>query len=202
VASYRITAPLEQIRNSVSKEIRERRKALNLTQKNLSTLSGVKQSLIAKIEKGTDASYSRVKAILDALDRETSKTRTKAGDIMNSPVRWVQKGDTLMRARDLMLETGYSQLPVCDGELPIGSISESTIIRQIDQEQLDEAKEQVKKSMWHVETVMDTGFPQVDEATPSSLVRYLIRFSSAVLVLRRGKVAGIITKSDLMKLLT
>ncbi len=48
---------------------------------------------------------------------------------------------------------------------------------------------------------MDDPFPQVGEDAPVSLVANLLRVYPAVLVHRKEKVAGIITKADLLKTL-
>lgn len=60
-------------------EIIRKRKVLNLTQKQVSQLAGVSQSLIAKLESGKiDPSYTKVKAILDVLDRLETKAEVIA----------------------------------------------------------------------------------------------------------------------------
>src|SRR5674476_689619 len=50
-------------------KIRQMRKRLNLSQRELANLAGVSQSLIAKIERGSiDPSYSNVRKILGAFE--------------------------------------------------------------------------------------------------------------------------------------
>jgi len=49
--------------------------------------------------------------------------------------------------------------------------------------------------------LMTDAFPQIDENYPVDTILSLLRYSQAILTTRKGKVVGIITKSDLFKLL-
>ena len=65
-------------------EVAQKRKMLNLTQKQLAKLAGVSQSLIAKLEsKKIDPSYTKVKAIFDALERLETKTEVHAAKVLS-----------------------------------------------------------------------------------------------------------------------
>ena len=52
-----------------------------------------------------------------------------------------------------------------------------------------------------VEKIMEEAFPTVSEETPLSMVSALLQHEPAVLVAKRGRVFGIITKADLLKVL-
>ena len=178
-------------------EIVTKRKTLGLTQKHLSKLACVSQSLIAKLEsRKIDPSYTKVKAIFDALRKLEMKTEMHARDILHDKVVGVQKSDTVSKAVQLMTDYGYSQLPVFDGEHAVGSILEKTILGHV-----LAGTELSQISMLPVEEIMEEGFPQVGEDAPLSLVSSLLQVYSAVLVLRKGKVMGIATKADLLKML-
>jgi predicted transcriptional regulator len=177
-------------------EIIRKRKVLNLTQKQLSQLAGVSQSLIAKLESGKiDPSYTKVKAIVDVLNRLETKAEVNASRILHNRVVGVQKDDKVSKAVQLMKDLGYSQLPVFEGERSIGSISEKTILSQV----LD-GKELTQISKLSVEDIMDEGLPQVGDDAPLSIVSSLLRSYPAVLVSNKGKVLGIVTKADLLKM--
>jgi predicted transcriptional regulator len=179
-------------------EIIRKRKVLNLTQKQVSQLAGVSQSLIAKLESGKiDPSYTKVKAILDVLDRLETKAEVSASRILHNRVVGVQRNDKISKAVQLMKDLGYSQLPVFDGERSTGSISEKTILSQV-----LAGKELAQISTLSVEEIMDEAFPQVGEDAPLPLVSSLLRSYPAVLVSRKGTVVGIITKADLLKMLS
>lgn len=178
-------------------EIPKKRKMLSLTQQRLAELSGVSQSLIAKIESGKiNPSYKKVKAIFESLRRlETSKNFC-AKEILHGKVIGVQKDDEISKAMRLMMEHGYSQLPVFDGKHLVGAITEKTILNQFlsgrDLSQISESS---------VEQIMADAFPQISEDTPLRLVSNLLQFYPAVLVSRKGAVVGIITKADLFKMI-
>ncbi len=174
-----------------------RRRRLGLTQSQLAKQAGVSQSYIAKLEaKKIEPSYTRVRAILEALQRLEQRSEARAHEIMTKEVVGVQVCDQVQSAVKLMRETSYSQLPVFDGERSVGSVSESTIIDRI----LDRRGGDVIRDRL-VSEIMDDAFPQVGEDAPVSLLTSLLRVYPAVLVSKKGEVAGIVTKADLLKTL-
>lgn len=174
-----------------------RRRRLGLTQSQLAKQAGVSQSYIAKLEaKKIEPSYTRVRAILEALQRLEQRSEARAHEIMTKEVVGVQVCDQVQSAVKLMRETSYSQLPVFDGERSVGSVSESTIIdRIVDRRGGDVIRDRL------VSEIMDDAFPQVGEDAPVSLLTSLLRVYPAVLVSKKGEVAGIVTKADLLKTL-
>ena len=93
-----------------------------------------------------------------------------------------------------MRETGFSQLPVFDGEKLVGSLTEKVILQKlVSAQNPDEVSKQ-----W-IERIMDDAFPTVNEDTPMSMVSTLLGYEPAVLVSKKGHVVGIITKADLLK---
>jgi len=179
-------------------EISKKRRILGLTQKELARLAGVSQSLIAKLESGRiDSSYTKVKAIFDALKQVEIKREVPVKEILHGEVVGVQKNDKVSKAARLMRDHDYSQLPVFDGERVVGSISEKTILSQI-----LAGKDLSQVSALLVEEVMEEAFPQVGDDTPLSLISSVLQIYPAVLVARKGKIVGIITKADLLKMLS
>jgi predicted transcriptional regulator len=177
-------------------EIAMRRKLLGLTQKQLAKLAGVSQSLIAKLESGKiDSSYTNAKGILDALKQLEIKNQINVSSILHHDIVGVQKNETVAEAVRRMVDHGYSQLPVYDGEGVVGSISEKTILLQV-----KAGKDLNLISSSLVEEIMDEALPQVGEDTPVYLISNLLEVYSAVLVLKRGKSVGIVTKADLLKM--
>jgi len=178
-------------------EIEKRRKNLGLSQKQLSKLSGVSQSMIAKIETGRiNPSYSKTKAIFDTLQNLQRKMETKAKDILQENVVGIQKSEPVSRATKTMHETGFSQLPVLDGTQPVGSISERTVLDRI-----LKGHDLSELSRLRVEEIMEEAFPSIDPETPLDVVSSLLQYSSAVLVTKKGEISGIITKADLLKII-
>jgi len=177
--------------------IAERRKRLGLTQSQLAELAGVSQSYIAKLEAGKiEPSYRRVRAILEALQRVEDGRGVRAGDIMFRDVVSVEAYEPVRRAAELMRGYGYSQLPVLEGGRVVGSISEKTIV-----ERFMDGEDGSTLAERPISEVMDEAFPQVGEETPLSLLTALLRVYPAVLVTKRGRIIGIVTKADLLKTL-
>ncbi len=178
-------------------EIGRRRRLLSMSQKQLANLAGVSQSMIAKIEnKNISPSYLKTKAIFDTLESIERRNETKAKDICHGKLVGIQSHEPISRAVRLMRETGFSQLPVFNGERLVGSLTERTIIQKL----LSSPNPEVV-SKREVETIMDDAFPMVNELTPVSMISALLQFEPAVLVLRRGRVLGIVTKADLLKVI-
>ena len=177
--------------------IAHRRRTLGLTQTQLAEKAEVSQSYIAKLEaRKIEPSYSRVRAILEVLDGLERGKETKAEEIMSTEIVSLQRDDLIRKAVDTMWETGFSQLPVMDGERPVGSITERTIIDTMRNGGAD-----VTRGEKPISTIMDDPFPQVGEEAPVSIIAGLLRIYPAILVQRREKVTGIITKADLLKTL-
>lgn len=176
-------------------EIGKRRKSLGLTQKNLAILAGVSQSIIAKIEsKKVNPSYKITKRIFDVLESLERKNQITAKQILSPKVVCVSKNDKVDKAIKLMRKHGYSQIPVCDKGQIIGSISEKTILDIFSRG--ESLSEMLNKK---VSVVMDEALPKVGEHESLTAISTLLQSNPAVLVTRKGKTVGIITKADLFK---
>jgi predicted transcriptional regulator len=177
-------------------EIKKRRLALGISQKELAASVGASQSLIAKIESNrVHPSYDVVKKIFEFLDRAEQPRTGLAKDIEKKDLVWIKRNDRVREAAEKMKQYGFSQLPVRDDkdEICVGSISE----RQIVHASLNttDPKEVYERS---VNEVMGEQFPIVDENIPVSAVAFLLQHSQAILTARKGKIVGIITPSDLL----
>ena len=178
-------------------EVAKKRRIMGLTQQKLARIAGVSQSLIAKLEsQKIDPSYTKVKAIFDALERLQTETEVRAEEVLHNEVIGIQKSDLVSKAVQTMADYGYSQLPVFDGEHAVGSISEKTIIGKV-----SAGKDLSQISKRSVGDVMEEAFPQVGEDAPLPLIASLLQVYPAVLISKKGKVVGIVTKADLLKML-
>jgi predicted transcriptional regulator len=178
-------------------EIGRRRRLLALSQKQLAKLSGVSQSMIAKIESGRiSPSYQKTKAIFDMLESLERRSEVKARDISHGKVVGVQSHEAVGKGVRVMRETGYSQLPVFAGGQVVGSLTEKVIL-----EKLVNAANPDDVSRQSVERIMEEAFPTVGEDTPVSMLSALLQYAPAVLMAKRGHVLGIITKADLLKVI-
>ncbi len=177
-------------------DIKKLRKALGLSQRELAKLAGLSQSYIAKIENGTiDPSYSNFLKIIKALEAAKSESVKVAAEIMTKDLKYVYVGSKVSEAIKLMQEWSISQVPVLDKDgSVVGMITESRLVQK-----MIEGKNIKKLQESSVEEVMEPPFPIVDESTPINLVANILNFYNAVLVSRKGKVIGIITRSDILK---
>lgn len=174
--------------------IPERRRKLGLTQSKLADLAGVSQSYIAKLEAGKiEPSYLKVKAILESLDRLERREEVLAVEIMTEDPITVQQTVTVQETAEIMRRNGFSQLPVFDGDKPVGGISERTLIDQILYQ--EDSKFASQKE---VKEIMEENWPMVTKDAPLSLLSNLLKYYPAVLVQKKGTVIGIITKADLL----
>ncbi|MCS7121389.1 MAG: CBS domain-containing protein [Archaeoglobaceae archaeon] len=172
-------------------EIKLRRKKIGVSQKKLAKLVGVSQSLIAKLECGKfDPKLSLVKKIQEVLNGLEGKKCASA--IMKSPVICASPEDVVRDVVKVMLEHGISQMPVIQEGKIVGSITENKIIKKIFEGKID----------FKVKDVMEQPFPCVGEKTPlNTIIKLLLEFP-AVLVKKDSEIVGIITKHDVMKVLT
>ncbi len=177
----------------VVRQVRRSRVLLSLTQADLAKESGTSQSLIAKLERGRlNPSYEVVRKILDSLDRLSATEESTAGDLMHDDPVMADPAETLGAALARMKKNGFSQLPVVDRGQPVGSISESAILDQIEKgADLEALKKQA------VRMSMRPSFPTVEPHTRKRTLVELLKDHEAVLVVREGKMVGLVTKSDL-----
>jgi predicted transcriptional regulator len=174
-----------------------RRRTLGLTQAELAYMAGVSQSYIAKLEaKKIEPSYSKVKAIFDALESLEEGRETKVGEIMTRGLISISGEEAVEEVVNLMNEHGFSQIPVMDDGRSIGSVTERTII-----DKLLGIDGEGHMAAMRIYEIMDDPFPQVGEDAPVSLVASMLRVYHAVLVHSKVEITGIVTKADLMKIL-
>jgi predicted transcriptional regulator len=160
------------------------------TQRQLAELVGISQAHIAKIEKeNVDPRLSTINRILHVLTEGEGK---KCGDVMTRSVISVRPSDTVFKVSRLMMKNAISQLPVIEGGKVVGTATEEGIVRNLSSTIADE----------RVEKIMQAPLPLVPENTSLSMIRPLLENHYGILVTRRGDVVGIITRSDLLKVIS
>lgn len=180
-------------------EIPRLRRALGLSQTRLASMAGVSQSTIAKIERRqTSPSYGVVKRLLDSLAtvRKHKERVATLADVRSRRVVSVSGADPLEKAVAAMRRHQFSQLPVIDGGRTVGGISERAI-----SELFLKGKTSKDFAKMRVADAMEPPFPTIDEKAPVALAAALLQHYGAVLATSRGEVSGIVTKSDLLKLI-
>jgi len=161
-----------------------------LTQRQLAELVGVSQAHIAKIEKeNVDPRLSTVNKILKVLTQGEGK---KCSDVMTRRVIWARPSDTILKVSQIMMKNAISQLPVIEDGRVIGTVTEEGIVRNLSSTIADDK----------VEKIMQTPLPLVPEDTSISMIKPLLEDHYGVLVARKGDIVGIITRSDLLKVVS
>lgn len=170
--------------------LRKMRLEAGLTQSELARLVGVSQAHIAKIESGkVDPRLSTVNKILQIL---TSRQRgKKCGEIMTREVITATPKEKIKKVSELMVRYGISQIPVVDNGKVVGMVTEEGIVRNLSPNIADEP----------VEKIMEPPLPTVSEDTDISVIKPLLEVHPGVLVMRKGELVGIITRSDLLKVI-
>jgi predicted transcriptional regulator len=105
---------------------------------------------------------------------------------MNETVISVAPDDAVREAVNLMEEEAYSQLPVLQNGVPVGSISQGDVVH---------AGENVGDHS--VSEVMSESFPTVAPGATVDEVRNLLDHYKAVMVTDGGETVGIITEADI-----
>ena len=111
-------------------------------------------------------------------------------NVLTKKVIFVKPEDSINYAIKLMKENDISQLPVIQEGKCTGSISERTIIRNLGKAS---GTDEVKR-------IMEEPFPVISCKEEIDVIKSLLEYHQAVLVSERGKIIGIITKSDLLTL--
>ncbi|MBS3140457.1 CBS domain-containing protein [Candidatus Woesearchaeota archaeon] len=173
-------------------DIRRLRKKYNLAQKDLARESGVSQSLIAKIESGTvEPSYSKAINLFQVLEQHQNKLETKAGEVMTKKVITVSKQDSLEQVIKLMKKHNISQIPVLEHSLVCGLVTENAILEKT-------ISSLGRIAHLKVIDVMADAPPMISPAAGLRTVLELLRDSSTVLVMEKGQLQGIISKSNVL----
>jgi len=180
-------------------ELKKRRIKLGLSQRKFASYLGVSQSTITKIEnRKLSPSYELVKKAFDILDSFGSPQIGLAGDIAIKKVVGVQDNDTISKAVQILQQHGFKQLPVRDKENHwVGGISERSISNRL----LKVANPKLLMSR-EVAEVMDEAFPMIAEDTPISIAIPLLQHFQAVLTTKKGRVTGIVTNADLVRMIS
>jgi len=167
-------------------DVRERRTELGLTQSELADRAGVSQPLIARIEGGdVDPRLSTLRHIVDALD-ESEGDIVRAGDLMHEDVASVGPEDSVSDAVSKMQNEGFSQLPVIEDGVPVGSISFEDLM-DVGEGEREQA----------VREFMGESFPTKSRNATLDELSTDLGHNKAVIVTERGETVGIITEADI-----
>jgi len=177
--------------------IKQLRTKLGITQKKLASMTGVSTSMINQVESGrSQPSYETAKRIFDSLANLEGKSSShKAGEFCSKDIVKLKPSNTLLDAIKKMRKDSISQIPIFDGNEPVGVVTEDNIVKHIS----DVGESELKNAK--IESVMEPVPPIVDYNTPANSLVPLIRFSKCILVAKKSKIYGIITATDTLKMM-
>lgn len=110
---------------------------------------------------------------------------------MTKGVFFTNPKNNILKTSEIMVRHAISQMPVLDGNEVVGTITEEGIIRNLSS---NIAEEKVKN-------LMDPPLPIVPEETLIDTIRPLLERHQGVLVAKGKEIVGIITRSDLLKII-
>ncbi len=177
-------------------QIKNLRKSLNISQKELGEKLQLSQSTISRIENGTmDPPYSKFKMIYEFLENEKrSRKRSKkhAKDILTPKIIFIEPQSTVRDAVELMTKYNISQLPILENNQNYGSITSKRIQKYITD---DPVILNLK-----VTDVKELPFPEVEKNWNVKDISSLLLNYPAVLVKENKEFIGIITDSNFLNL--
>lgn len=169
-------------------DLRNRRLELDMTQSDLAERAEVSQPLIARIEGGdVDPRLSTLRRIVNALEHAEDRV-VRAEDLMHEAVISVAPDDTVHKAVERMQEAGYSQLPVIQDGVPVGSMSDADVVHAREEEE--------NVGELPVREIMAESFPTVSGSATLDEISSLLDHYKAVMVTKSGETVGIITEAD------
>ena len=170
------------------KLLKKMREEIGMTQEQLAKIAGISQAHVAKIEnERVNPRLSTVNKILSVL--KTNKNICK--DLMTKKLIFLKPEDSVNHAVKLMKDKDISQIPIIEEGKCVGSISEKTILGSLGS----------ISGSTEIKELMDEPFPMISCKDDIDVVKALLEYHQAVLVSEKGRIIGIVTKSDLLNLL-
>ena len=160
----------------------------------LAKLSGVSHSMINQILSGRKRpSYETATKLFNTLIRNFKESTGKALNIATKDLKSITPDKKVSEAIKLMKGV-YDQIPVIDKNgANVGSITTNLFVKFFDEKNLKDKQ---------ISEIMEPALPVIDEESDLTVVKRMLTIVDAVLISKRGKIKGIITKSDLIKKIT
>lgn len=132
-------------------------------------------------------------AKLDIILQDVVKPVKTAGEIMNSPVKTVDSDATFSEAIDIFMKNNLNMMPVVSKAEPVGIVSRRDILHGLKHGLNDEP----------VSSIMQVEFECVAQDMPYYLVEEIMlnRNHKMVVVAEDKKLVGVITRTDLLRLI-
>lgn len=172
-------------------QIKEMREALGITLPKLEKHTGVKRSLLRKLESGeSSTSYKKASVIFTYLLKSVDATKKTVGVFSNHNIVSILPSDTVEKARTIMNDRKFDVLPVITREgLLKGQIS---VFKLNPKKNIDESKTNVQE-------VLEEAPVSVPHYIPVHWIRNFLQEPGAcVMITKSGKFIGIINLHHLI----
>ncbi len=181
--------------NTLVEKIKSDRKELGWSQRTLADRvieslgesSDIKmsRSLVGKVERGEHVpNYKSMKAIYDTVNKENKPPEEQAKEFQTKNIKTVNPRDKVKKARSIMKENDFSQLPVKDDFEYKGLVLSRDIMDVNGKKQIQDVKTHP--------------LPRIPDSTSKKSFKELLKTHNAVLVEKDNEVTGMITSADLL----
>jgi len=188
---------------AVSSMIKNARRSLGISQKELAKSCGLSQSMIARLEGDIvklNPSYREVYNVmsrLSSMGTSMSKARLvskTASDIMHRNVVMLNTHDSVEKAIKIIRSYDFAYIPVVDDSRAVaGTVYQKDILNAA-------TNRPAEVSRIEIGSIMSHALPQVDRKTSVIMLKPFLENFGSVLVTDKGKILGIITAYDVLKL--
>jgi len=185
-------------KENLIKKIMELMRETGLSEQELAENTGLSQPVISRILRGErELRYDEAKNILDCLLGRLSSIPLKmvASDVATKG-EWLMKvyvEENLCDVAKKMFEKGYSQAPIYENDVLKGVLTEISLLNMLLSPQKDLRTLKVKD-------VQAQELPVYPYNTPLQTIAQTLLDYYAVLIGRGGKVEGIVTRADFLRL--
>tara|TARA_B100002049_G_C15932262_1_gene312695 strand:- start:45 stop:599 length:555 start_codon:yes stop_codon:yes gene_type:complete len=176
------------------KEIVKMYTKLGISQKKLAEDIGVEVTWLNKVVKGKipEPGYNHIRRIFDYLEEKENEKETKVQDICVRHVTMVKLGTPILQISKMLKKKGFNQAPVTKRDKVIGTITSEKLMEF---NGLD-----VKNMSLKEEHLLPEPFEAAYNQPAKSLIP-MFKYSSCILVKKKGEIIGIITAEDMFRLL-
>jgi predicted transcriptional regulator len=169
--------------------IKKMREDIGMTQQQLADTVGITQAHIAKIEnEKVNPTLLTINKILSVL---RSNNKLNCEHLGTKKLISASPEDPINKIVKLMRRDEISQIPIIEDGKCVGSVTEKTIIKNF-----GDISDNTK-----VKEFMEEPFPIISCGDDIEMIKTLLEYHQAVLVSKKGRLVGIVTKSDLLSLL-
>ena len=168
------------------KEIVKMYTKLGISQKKLAEDIGVNVTWLNKVVNGKirEPGYNQIRRIFDYLEEKANEKETKVQDICTKHITMIKLGEPILQISKMLKKKGFNQVPVTKRDKVIGMITSEKLMEF---NGLD-----VRNMYLKEEHLLPEPFEAAYNQPAKSLIP-MFKYSSCILVKKKGEIIGIIT---------